>query len=75
MRWRVGTAEGPGGYVESPAFPSGAGTGAPVVVRLVFDGGPDGPPLADMDLITDGFRSLGDAGTGGGVGSSIAPPG
>ncbi|MFF4253134.1 DUF2510 domain-containing protein [Streptomyces sp. NPDC001663] len=73
VRWRVKTAKGPGGYVESLAFPSSVGTEAPVVVRFVFDVGEDGPPLADMDRITRGIRSVDDASTGGGVGSSIGP--
>lgn len=75
VRWRVDTAKGPGGYVESVAFHSSTGTEAPVIVRLVFDAGPDGPPLADMHRIVKGIRPLGDAGTGGGVGSSIGPSG
>ncbi|MFE7274606.1 hypothetical protein ACFU95_29165, partial [Streptomyces sp. NPDC057623] len=57
VRWRVRTAEGPGGYVQSLAFPSRVGTEAPVIVRYVFDAGEDGPPLADMDLLTKGIRS------------------
>ncbi|MEU3980006.1 DUF2510 domain-containing protein [Streptomyces sp. NPDC026672] len=56
VRWRVTTADGPGGYVESLAFPSSTGSGAPVVVRLVLDAGPDGPPLSEMDTITRGIR-------------------
>ncbi|ANS64033.1 hypothetical protein SLINC_1809 [Streptomyces lincolnensis] len=74
VRWRVKTAKGPGGYVQSLVFPSSVGSESPVVVRFVFDAGPDGPPLADMDRITKGIRSLGDAATGGGVGSSLGPP-
>ncbi|MFE2264652.1 DUF2510 domain-containing protein [Streptomyces griseosporeus] len=73
VRWRVTTEKGPGGYVQSLAFPSSAGTGAPVLVRFVFDAGPDGPPLSVMDRITRGIRPVGDADTGGGVGSSIGP--
>ncbi|MFF0222389.1 DUF2510 domain-containing protein [Streptomyces sp. NPDC004629] len=73
VRWRVTTAKGPGGYVQSLAFPSSVGTEAPVVVRFVFDAGPDGPPLSDMDEITRGIRAVGDADTGGGVGSSLGP--
>ncbi len=73
VRWRVKTAQGPGGYVQSLAFRSSVGSEAPVIVRFVFDAGPDGPPLADMDRITKGIRSIGDADTGGGVGSSIGP--
>jgi hypothetical protein len=73
VRWRVTTAKGPGGYVQSLAFPSSVGTGAPVIVRFAFDAGPDGPPLTDMDRITKGIRPVGDAATDGGVGSSIGP--
>ncbi|OIJ92513.1 DUF2510 domain-containing protein [Streptomyces colonosanans] len=71
VRWRVTTAKGPGGYVQTLAFPSSAGSQAPVLVRFAFDAGPDGPPLADMDRITRGIRPVDDAATGGGVGSSI----
>ncbi|SNX57168.1 uncharacterized protein DUF2510 [Streptomyces sp. TLI_55] len=74
VRWRVKTAAGPGGYVQSLAFQSSVGTESPVVVRYVFDAGEDGPPLADMDRITKGIRSVADTG-GGGVGSSIGPTG
>ncbi|MDT0397055.1 MULTISPECIES: DUF2510 domain-containing protein [Streptomyces] len=74
VRWRVTTAKGPGGYVQSLVFPSSVGTGSPVLVRYVFDAGQDGPPLADMDRITEGIRSVTDtASSGGGVGSSIGP--
>lgn len=73
VRWRVSTAKGPGGYVQSLAFPSSVGTEAPVVVRFVLDAGADGPPLSDMDEITRGIRAVGDADTGGGVGSSLGP--
>ncbi|MFI1439866.1 DUF2510 domain-containing protein [Streptomyces fructofermentans] len=73
VRWRVTTGAGPGGYVQSTVFPSSVGAQAPIVVRYVFDAGEDGPPLADMDRITKGIRAVGDADTGGGVGSSIGP--
>ncbi|MFJ7333537.1 DUF2510 domain-containing protein [Streptomyces sp. NPDC101116] len=73
VRWRVTTAKGPGGHVQSLVFPSSVGTESPVLVRYVFDAGEDGPPLADMDRITKGIRPFGDADTGGGVGSSIGP--
>ncbi|WP_030381916.1 MULTISPECIES: DUF2510 domain-containing protein [unclassified Streptomyces] len=73
VRWRVTTAKGPGGYVESLAFPSSTGSQAPVLVRFAFDAGTDGPPLADMDRITRGIRPVGDAAGDGGVGSSIGP--
>lgn len=73
VRWRVTTAKGPGGYVQSLVFPSTVGTESPILVRYVFDAGEDGPPLAGMDHITKGIRPVGDAGTGGGVGSGIGP--
>ncbi|MBC2903455.1 DUF2510 domain-containing protein [Streptomyces cupreus] len=73
VRWRVTTAEGPGGYVQSTVFPSRVGTESPVCVRYVFDAGADGPPLADMDRITKGIRSVDDPDGGGGVGSSVGP--
>ncbi|MFE0415611.1 DUF2510 domain-containing protein [Streptomyces tendae] len=73
VRWRVKTAKGPGGYVQSMVFPSTVGTESPILVRYVFDAGEDGPPLADMDTITKGIRPIGDADTGGGVGSGIGP--
>ncbi|MBT2389312.1 DUF2510 domain-containing protein [Streptomyces sp. ISL-1] len=72
VRWRVTTGAGPGGYVQSLAFPSTVGTGAMVVVRFAFDAGPDGPKLADMDKIAASIRPIGDS-TSGGVGSSIGP--
>ncbi|MFA3879072.1 DUF2510 domain-containing protein [Streptomyces sp. MMCC 100] len=73
VRWRVKTAKGPGGYVQSMVFPSTVGTESPILVRYVFDAGEDGPPLAGMDTITKGIRPIGDADTGGGVGSGIGP--
>ncbi|MEW2163233.1 DUF2510 domain-containing protein [Streptomyces sp. NPDC007084] len=73
VRWKVNTRVGPGGYVESLAFPSSVGTQSLVIVRFAFDAGADGPPLSDMDRITKGIRSVGATGTGGGVGSSIGP--
>ncbi|MFC8966220.1 DUF2510 domain-containing protein [Streptomyces sp. NPDC057094] len=73
VRWKVKTRVGPGGYVESLAFPSSVGTQALVIVRFAFDAGADGPPLSDMDRITKGIRSVGGTDAGGGVGSSIGP--
>ncbi|CAM5426294.1 hypothetical protein STENM36S_08805 [Streptomyces tendae] len=73
VRWRVKTAKGPGGYVQSMVFPSTVGTESPILVRYVFDAGEDGPPLTGMDTITKGIRPIGDADTGGGVGSGIGP--
>ncbi|MFD4018146.1 DUF2510 domain-containing protein [Streptomyces sindenensis] len=73
VRWQVTTGKGPGGYVQSVAFPSSVGTGTPVIVRLVFDADVTGLPLSLMDTITRGIRPLGDDGTSGGVGASISP--
>ncbi|MFF2995426.1 DUF2510 domain-containing protein [Streptomyces sp. NPDC057950] len=73
VRWRVRTGVGPGGYVESLAFASSVGSESPVIVRFAFDAGAEGPPLADMDRITEGIRPTGDTDAGGGVGSSIGP--
>ncbi|MEU9705877.1 DUF2510 domain-containing protein [Streptomyces sp. NPDC047981] len=72
VRWQVTTDKGPGGYVQSLAFPSPAGSESPVVVRFVFDAGPEGPSLAVMDEIARGIRPIG-SDTNGGVGSSITP--
>ncbi|MGI5400145.1 DUF2510 domain-containing protein [Streptomyces sp. CA-135486] len=72
VRWRVVTGAGPGGYVQSLAFPSTVGTEAMVVVRFAFDASPEAPGLADMDKIAASIRPIGDA-TSGGVGSSIGP--
>ncbi|MGW0777202.1 DUF2510 domain-containing protein [Streptomyces sp. NPDC002835] len=72
VRWRVVTGEGPGGYVQTIAFPSPAGTGALMVVRFAFDAASSAPGLEVMDRIAAGIRPVGDA-TGGGVGSSIGP--
>ncbi|THA34802.1 DUF2510 domain-containing protein [Streptomyces sp. A1277] len=72
IRWQVTTAKGPGGYVQSLAFPSAVGSESPVIVRYAFDAGPDGPPLTLMDTLTRSIRPLGDSATDGGVGSSIA---
>lgn len=73
VRWRVTTEEGPGGHVQSVAFPASRGSGSLVIVRIAVDAGKDAPPVADLDRITKGIRPLDDADTGGGVGSSIGP--
>ncbi|MFH8466688.1 DUF2510 domain-containing protein [Streptomyces sp. NPDC017991] len=73
VRWRVRTVAGPGGYVQSMAFPSSVGSESMVMVRYVFDAGAEGPPLADMDRITNGIRPVGDEDASGGVGSDIGP--
>ncbi|WP_326764637.1 DUF2510 domain-containing protein [Streptomyces sp. NBC_01591] len=73
VRWRVDTAKGPGGYVQSLVFPSTIGSESLIIVRYAFDAGPDGPPISLMDTITKGIRPIGDSATSGGAGSSIAP--
>ncbi|MER7698799.1 DUF2510 domain-containing protein [Streptomyces sp. NPDC096095] len=73
VRWKVTTGEGPGGYVQSLAFPSSVGTETPVTVRFAFDADVAGLPLSLMDTITRGIRPLGDSATNGGVGASIGP--
>ncbi|WP_228992410.1 DUF2510 domain-containing protein [Streptomyces sp. DH8] len=73
VRWRVTTGKGPGGYVQSLAFPSSVGSGTPVIVRFAFDAGVADLPLSLMDTITRGIRPLGDSATSGGVGASVGP--
>ncbi|MEU6659322.1 DUF2510 domain-containing protein [Streptomyces sp. NPDC046821] len=73
VRWKVKTAKGPGGYVESVVFPSSVGSEALVAVRITVDAGKDAPPLSDMDRIVKSIRAVGDSTSGGGVGSSIGP--
>ncbi|MET9363574.1 DUF2510 domain-containing protein [Streptomyces sp. NPDC006632] len=75
VRWQVETGAGPGGYVESLAFPSTVGSQAMVIARFAFDAGTDGPPLALMDTITRGVAPIGGGGAqNGGAGTSLAPP-
>lgn len=73
VRWKVKTAKGPGGYVQSVVFPSSVGSESLVTVRITVDAGQDAPPLSDMDRIVKGIRAAGDSGSDGGVGSSIGP--
>ncbi|MGW7080831.1 DUF2510 domain-containing protein [Streptomyces sp. NPDC054866] len=78
VRWRVRTEKGPGGYVQSLAFPSSVGSEAMVIVRFAIDArtGEGAPPLSDMDEITKGIRPVGGGETSGGVGNSVdaTPP-
>ncbi|NEB80591.1 DUF2510 domain-containing protein [Streptomyces sp. SID14478] len=74
VRWKVATAEGPGGYVQSVVFPSSVGSESLVAVRLTLDASDAAPPLADLDRIVKGIRPVGATGGDGGVGSSIGPP-
>ncbi|GAA3140104.1 DUF2510 domain-containing protein [Streptomyces rectiviolaceus] len=71
VRWRVRTEKGPGGYVQSLAFPSSVGSEAMVIVRFAIDAGDEAPPLSDMDKITKGILPVGGGATGGGVGNSV----
>ncbi|MEW1926853.1 DUF2510 domain-containing protein [Streptomyces sp. NPDC088360] len=73
VRWRVRTNTGPGGYVQSLAFPSSLGSEAMVIVRFAIDAraGEGAPPLTDMDKITKGIRPVGGGATSGGVGNSV----
>ncbi|GAA0607608.1 DUF2510 domain-containing protein [Streptomyces crystallinus] len=73
VRWSVKTGAGPGGYVQSLAFPSSVGSESMIVVRFAFDAGKGAPPLAVLDRITAGIRALGGPQSGG-VGNSVAPP-
>ncbi|MCX5202334.1 DUF2510 domain-containing protein [Streptomyces sp. NBC_00237] len=57
VRWKVVTGKGPGGYVQSLAFPSSMGPSSIVLVRFAFDAGPEGPPVDGMDTITQGIRT------------------
>ncbi|MEV1022506.1 DUF2510 domain-containing protein [Streptomyces sp. NPDC050264] len=72
VRWKVTTAEGPGGYVQSVVFPSSVGSQSLVAVRCTLDASDASPPLSDFDTIVKGIRPVGAAG-GGGVGSSVGP--
>ncbi|MGY0022713.1 DUF2510 domain-containing protein [Streptomyces sp. YJ-C3] len=73
VRWKVTTAEGPGGYVQSVVFPSSVGSQSLVAVRCTLDASHASPPLADLDRIVKGIRPVGTTDGGGGVGSSVGP--
>ncbi|MET9929015.1 MULTISPECIES: DUF2510 domain-containing protein [unclassified Streptomyces] len=73
VRWRVATGKGPGGVVQSVAFPSTVGSETPVIVRLAFDADRPELPVSLMDTITRSIRPIGDSATSGGVGASIGP--
>ncbi|MFE0104194.1 DUF2510 domain-containing protein [Streptomyces sp. NPDC059009] len=80
VRWRVRTATGPGGYVQSLVFPSASRADTLVLIRFVIDapggtgeaGAKTPPPVTDMDEITKGVQAIGGSGSGG-VGSSVGP--
>ncbi|MGW6273223.1 DUF2510 domain-containing protein [Streptomyces sp. NPDC055060] len=73
VRWRVRTEKGPGGYVQSLAFPSTVGSESVIIVRFAIDAGDEAPPLSDMDEITQGIRPVGGGESDGGAGSSVGP--
>ncbi|MFI1101418.1 DUF2510 domain-containing protein [Streptomyces melanogenes] len=73
VRWSVRTGAGPGGQVQSLAFPSSVGSESMVIIRFAFDAGKGAPPLTVLDRITSGIRALGGQESGG-VGSSVAAP-
>ncbi|MET7360312.1 DUF2510 domain-containing protein [Streptomyces sp. NPDC005562] len=73
VRWRVRTAKGVGGYVQSLAFKSSVGSQSPVIVRFAVGAGDDAPQVTVMDEITEGIRSVDDSATGGGVGEDVGP--
>ncbi|KAF4409747.1 MULTISPECIES: DUF2510 domain-containing protein [Streptomyces] len=63
VRWKLDTADGAGGYVQSLVFPSPLDEDRFVVVRFGFDASDEAPPLSVMDEITEGIEPL----TGGAV--------
>ncbi|CAM5556390.1 hypothetical protein SALBM135S_02898 [Streptomyces alboniger] len=73
VRWRVHTAKGSGGYVQSLAFASSVGSESMVIVRFAVGAADGAPPVSVMDEITDGIRSVDDSESSGGVGSGVSP--
>ncbi|THC50802.1 DUF2510 domain-containing protein [Streptomyces sp. A1499] len=73
VRWRVHTAKGPGGYVQSLAFASSVGSESMIIVRFTVGAADGAPPVSDMDEITAGIRSVDDSESSGGVGSGVTP--
>ncbi|MGI5516524.1 DUF2510 domain-containing protein [Streptomyces sp. CA-106131] len=58
VRWKAITSKGADGYVESLVFPSPAGTGQLVVVRLGIDVGANAPKPSVLDRITAGIKAV-----------------
>ena len=73
VRWRVRTAKGAGGYVQSLAFPSSVGSQSLVIVRFAVDAGDDAPQVSDMDEITKGIRSVGGSGRAAAWATDVGP--
>lgn len=67
VRWKVTTAKGDDGYVQSLAFRSPADKSTLVVVRFGFDIDDKAPKLSVMDEITKGIKSAPGGGGGGGT--------
>jgi len=65
VRWKVVTAKGDDGYVQSVVFPSPADSSKLVVLRFGFDVSSKAPTLSVMDTITKGVKETGSSsGTG-----------
>ncbi|MEV7091030.1 DUF2510 domain-containing protein [Streptomyces sp. NPDC093085] len=64
VRWKVVTARGDNGYVQSLAFPSPSRPTLLVVVRSGFDDNAKAPKLSVMDEITQGIKQAAGSGTG-----------
>ncbi|MBA2949362.1 DUF2510 domain-containing protein [Streptomyces himalayensis] len=68
VRWKVVTAKGDDGYVESLAFPSPADKDTLVVVRFGIDVSDEAPKVSLIDEITKGIKA---ASGGGGNGREV----
>lgn len=69
VRWKVVTAKGDDGYVQSLAFPSPSSPKLLVLVRSGFDVNTKAPKLAVMDQITKGIKAAAGAAGGSGQGA------
>jgi hypothetical protein len=69
VRWKVVTAKGDDGYVQSLAFPSPSTPKVMVVVQSGFDVSDSAPKLSVMDQITSGIKVA--SGGAGGSGQGI----
>ncbi len=66
VRWKVETANGDDGYVESLAFPSPADSDVLVVVRFGIDVSDEAPELSVIDEITKGIKKAAGGSSGSG---------
>ncbi|KIF79621.1 hypothetical protein QR77_40345 [Streptomyces sp. 150FB] len=69
VRWKVVTAKGDDGYVQSLAFPSPSTPKVMVVVQSGFDVSDGAPKLSVMDQITSGIKVA--SGGAGGAGQGV----